>query len=173
MTRLKEIDFLTYAFSRKTHHLLATIVDVFNEKVEYLLVIATPIEIHLLGLAVGSGSSQHTFYITNMSVPTDNVAIRSILGTADGRIFMNGNDGRLWEIDYQAEEGWFSKKCSKREVVASPLSYFVPTFLSRIRVDPIVKVVFDESRQIVYGLTENSNIEVGVASWSRQRWVNV
>ncbi|KAF9360346.1 hypothetical protein BGX34_007836 [Mortierella sp. NVP85] len=134
--------------------------DVFNEKVEYLLVIATPIEVHLLGLAVGSGSSQHTLYITNMSVPTDNVAIRSILGTADGRIFMNGNDGRLWEIDYQAEEGWFTKKCSKREVVASPLSYFVPTFLSRIRVDPIVKVVFDESRQIVYGLTENSNIEV-------------
>lgn len=73
---------------------------------------------------------------------------------------MNGNDGRLWEIDYQAEEGWFSKKCSKREVIGSPLSYFIPTFLSKIRVDPIVKVVLDESRQTMYGLTENSNIEV-------------
>ncbi|KAG0242522.1 Non-repetitive/WGA-negative nucleoporin C-terminal-domain-containing protein [Mortierella sp. GBAus27b] len=134
--------------------------DTFDDKVQYLLVIATPIEVHLLGLGVGSGSSPHTLYITNMSVPTDNVAIRSILGTADGRIFMNGNDGRLWEIDYQAEEGWFTKKCSKREVIASPLSYFIPTFLSRIRVDAIVKVVFDESRQVMYGLTENSNIEV-------------
>ncbi|KAG0212021.1 hypothetical protein BGX33_003908 [Mortierella sp. NVP41] len=134
--------------------------DTFDDKVQYLLVIATPIEVHLLGLSVGSGSVPHTLYITNMSVPTDNVAIKSIVGTADGRIFMNGNDGRLWEIDYQAEEGWFSKKCSKREVIGSPLSYFIPTFLSKIRVDPIVKVVLDESRQIMYGLTENSNIEV-------------
>ncbi|KAF9907927.1 hypothetical protein EC991_010366 [Linnemannia zychae] len=134
--------------------------DTFDDKVEYILVIATPIEIHLLGVSVGSGSVAHTLYITNMSVPTDNVAIKSIVGTADGRIFMNGNDGRLWEIDYQAEEGWFSKKCSKREVIGSPLSYFIPTFLSKIRVDPIVKVVLDESRQTMYGLTENSNIEV-------------
>ncbi|KAF9114226.1 hypothetical protein BGX27_011428 [Mortierella sp. AM989] len=134
--------------------------DTFDDKVEYLVVIATPIEVHLLGLASGTGSQPHTLYITNMSVPTDNVAIRGIVGTADGRIFMNGNDGRLWEIDYQAEEGWFSKKCSKREVIGSPLSYFIPTFLSKVRVDPIVKVVFDESRQIIYGLTDNSNIEV-------------
>ncbi|KAF8923624.1 hypothetical protein BGZ58_002724, partial [Dissophora ornata] len=134
--------------------------DTFDAKVEYLLVIATPIEIHLLGVAIGSGSSPHTLYITNMSVPTDNVAIKNIVGTADGRIFVNGNDGRLWEIDYQAEEGWFSKKCSKREVIGSPLSYFVPSFLSKIRVDPIVKVVFDQSRQTMYGLTENSNVEV-------------
>ncbi|KAF9152095.1 hypothetical protein BG015_005786 [Linnemannia schmuckeri] len=134
--------------------------DTFDDKVEYLLVIATPIEVHLLGVSVGSGSIPHTLYITNMSVPTDNVPIKSIVGAADGRIFMNGNDGRLWEIDYQAEEGWFSKKCSKREVIGSPLSYFIPTFLSKIRVDPIVKVVLDESRQTMYGLTENSNIEV-------------
>ncbi|KAI7830540.1 Non-repetitive/WGA-negative nucleoporin C-terminal-domain-containing protein [Gamsiella multidivaricata] len=134
--------------------------DTFDDKVEYLLVIATPIEVHLLGMAVGAGASPHTLYITNMSVPTDNVAIRSIVGTADGRIYMNGNDGRLWEIDYQAEEGWFSKKCSKREVIGSALSYFIPTFLSKIRVDPITKIVSDESRQVMYGLTENSNIEV-------------
>ncbi|KAF9914439.1 hypothetical protein BX616_008291 [Lobosporangium transversale] len=134
--------------------------DTFDDKVEYLLVIATPIEVHLLGMSVGFGSTPHTLYITNMSVPTDNVAIKSIVGTADGRIFMNGNDGRLWEVDYQAEEGWFSKKCTKREVIGSPLSFFIPTFLSKIRVDPIVKIVFDESRQTIYALTENSNIEV-------------
>ncbi|KAG0200792.1 hypothetical protein BGX28_006227 [Mortierella sp. GBA30] len=134
--------------------------DTFDDKVEYLLVIATPVEVHLLGLAVGSGSSPHTLYITNMSVPTDNVAIRSIVGTSDGRIFMNGNDGRLWEIDYQAEEGWFSKKCTKRELIGSPMSYFIPTFWSKGRVDPITKVIFDESRKTIYGLTENSNIEV-------------
>ncbi|KAF9582364.1 hypothetical protein BGW38_000296 [Lunasporangiospora selenospora] len=132
--------------------------DTFDEKVEYLLVIATPIDVHLLGVSTGSDS--HTLYITNMSVPTDNVAMRSIVGTPDGRIFMNGNDGRLWEIDYQAEEGWFSKKCSKREVIGNPMSYFIPSFLSQARVDPIVNIVFDESRRTIYGLTEGSNIEV-------------
>ena len=127
-----------------------------------MLVIATPIEVHLLGVAKGSGATPHTLYLTNMSVPTDNIAMRSIVGTAEGRIFMNGNDGRLWEIEYQAEEGWFSKKCSKKEVIGSPLSYFIPTFLNKITVDAIVKVIFDQSRQTMYGLTENSNIEVNI-----------
>ncbi|KAG0320862.1 hypothetical protein BGZ99_004279 [Dissophora globulifera] len=134
--------------------------DTFDDKVAYLLVIATPIEVHLLGMAIGAGSTPHTLYITNMSVPTDNVAIRNIVGTAEGRIFMNGSDGRLWEIDYQSEEGWFSKKCSKREVIGSPLSYFLPTFLNKTTSDPIVKIVFDQSRQIIYGLTEKSSVEV-------------
>ncbi|KAG0042079.1 hypothetical protein BGZ83_000923 [Gryganskiella cystojenkinii] len=134
--------------------------DTFDDKVEYLLVIATPIEVHLLGVATGSGSTPHTLYLTNMSVPTDNITMRSIVGTAEGRIFMNGNDGRLWEIEYQAEEGWFSKKCSKKELIGSSLSYFIPTFLNKIRVDAIVKVIFDQSRQTMYGLTEHSNIEV-------------
>ncbi|KAG0345336.1 hypothetical protein BG005_001354 [Podila minutissima] len=134
---------------------------IFDSKIEYLLVIATPVDVHLLGLGTGSGSTPHTLYITNMSVPSDNVAMRTIVGTEDGRIFMNGNDGRLWEINYQAEEGWFSKKCYKTEVLGSALSYFKPTFayLSR-NPDPIVKIVFDETRQVMYGLTEKSNIEV-------------
>lgn len=136
-------------------------IGIFDSKVEYLLVIATPVDVHLLGLGSGSGSTPHTLYITNMSVPSDNVAMRTIVGTEDGRIFMNGNDGRLWEINYQAEEGWFSKKCYKTEVLGSALSYFKPTFsyLSS-NPDPIVKIVFDETRQVMYGLTEKSNIEV-------------
>ncbi|KAG0342823.1 hypothetical protein BG004_005583 [Podila humilis] len=136
---------------------------IFDAKVEHLLVIATPVDVHLLGLGTGSGSTPHTLYITNMSVPSDNVAMRCIVGTDEGRIFMNGNDGRVWEIEYQAEEGWFQKRCYKTDMTATSFSYFAPSFFPASltgRTEPIAKIVFDESRQIMYGLTEKSNIEI-------------
>ena len=36
-----------------------------------------------------------------------------IVGTKNGRIFMGGSDGSINEIQYQAEEGWFARKCRK------------------------------------------------------------
>ncbi|KAG0227258.1 hypothetical protein BGW41_003866 [Actinomortierella wolfii] len=140
-------------------HKPGTQTNTFDDSINYILVIVTPIEVHLLGVSAGSGPKQLQLYITNMSVPTDNITMKSVVGTPEGRIFMNGSDGRLWEILYQAEEGWFSKKCSKKEVLGNQLSYFVPSFLLS-RVDPIVKVTYDETRNIMYGLTEQSNIEV-------------
>ena len=53
-----------------------------------------------------------------------------ILGTPEGRIFLGGKDGCLYEVVYQAEDGWFSRKCKKINHSVSMLSFLVPSFLS-------------------------------------------
>ena len=63
-------------------------------------------------------------------VPADNVAMSAIEGTPDGRLFLAGGDGCLYEIVYQAEDGWFTKKCRKINHSVSVVSYLLPAFLS-------------------------------------------
>jgi nuclear pore complex protein Nup155 len=60
---------------------------------------------------------------------TDNVAITCIEGSADGRIFMGGRDGCLYEIAYQAESDWFGKRCKKINHSQGFMSLIVPGFL--------------------------------------------
>ena len=64
------------------------------------------------------------------SLPTDNVGMLDIQGTPEGRIFLGGKDGYLYEVVYQAEDGWFSRKCKKINHSISMLSFLVPSFLS-------------------------------------------
>jgi len=64
-----------------------------------------------------------------MSLPSDNVHMLRVAGTQNGRIFLCGRDGCLYELAYQAEDGWFSRKCRKVNHSQSPLSSLVPTFL--------------------------------------------
>jgi nuclear pore complex protein Nup155 len=81
---------------------------VFIEQVEYLLVVSTPVEIIILGLAfcdnhrknrVSRGELQ--IYLTQMSVLTDNIGMTEIIGTDNGRIIMAGENGHLYEFLYQ------------------------------------------------------------------------
>ena len=80
---------------------------VFLEQIEYLLVVSTPLEITLLGIAFAESKTMNcprgslTIYRTEMSCHADNVNMSSIVGTKTGRIFMRGNDGQLFELLYQ------------------------------------------------------------------------
>ena len=47
------------------------------------------------------------------SVSADNVTMVTVAGTAEGRIFLGGADGNLYELLYSTGEGWRSKRCSK------------------------------------------------------------
>lgn len=64
------------------------------------------------------------------NLPTDNVGMMCIEGTPEGRVLLGGKDGGLYEVVYQAREGWFSKKCKLINHSSSFLSYLVPSFLS-------------------------------------------
>ncbi|KAJ3091850.1 hypothetical protein HK102_013147 [Quaeritorhiza haematococci] len=138
---------------------------VFIDQIEYLLIVATPIEIILLGVAFSGGADggkkrELTLYNTHMSVPSDNISMTSIVSTRTGRIFMCGNNGHLYELLYQAEEGWFTRKCRKLNHTSSTVSYFIPTFLQFTQEDPVLSVVVDDARNILYTLSVNSNIEL-------------
>ncbi|KAJ3337460.1 hypothetical protein HDU93_001054 [Gonapodya sp. JEL0774] len=81
---------------------------VFIDTVEYLLVVATPLEIFILGVAFGDSpptaerwKGPLILYKTQMSASCEEVTIISIKGTGEGRIFMGGSNGRLYELVYQ------------------------------------------------------------------------
>ena len=167
----------------------------FIADVKYLLVIATPIEIVLLGVGFAPGRGGLTLYPvgffvffvfallsnqsafqTQLSTSSDNVNMISIVGTEAGRIFLGGRDGHLRELEYQSEEGWFTRRCRTKNLTQSFASLFVPTFINlnsegtlcisrqeltlRGRVDAIVCVTVDEERNILYTLSEKNVIQV-------------
>lgn len=174
--------------------------NVFIADVKYLLIITTPIEIIVLGVvfADGSSSTNHQSAIVSSPAPTtsynemqlmdkpifvintENVAITTILGSDDNRIFLGARDGSFYEIYYQAESNWFGKRCKKINHSQGLMSYIVPGFLKVFAVsnkiechthfinaslqtkqenDSIVKMAVDNSRKLLYILTEKGAIE--------------
>jgi nuclear pore complex protein Nup155 len=78
-----------------------------------LLIIATPIEISLIAVAYDkqATTSKVSLYPTDISVTSDSVSMTSIVGSESGRIFMCGNNGRVYELSYKVNlnEGTFFK----------------------------------------------------------------
>ena len=99
--------------------LVKPIPEIFINQIEFVLVISTPLEIILLGLSFGKPSTPNepyykrdiTLYNTNMSVSCENINMTFIKGTDTGRIFMTGSNGHLYELEYRAEETFFTRKC--------------------------------------------------------------
>ena len=67
----------------------------------HLLVLSTPVEIVLVGLSVSADRKDLQIYSTNMSIPSDNINMTQIVSSENGRIFMCGKDGNIYEFSYQ------------------------------------------------------------------------
>ncbi|XP_065080595.1 nuclear pore complex protein Nup154 [Ochlerotatus camptorhynchus] len=145
---------------------------VFISDVKYLLVLTTPIEIVILGVTFGDSNASPNRSITSsieemqlLNKPifvmnTDNIAITCIEGTSDGRIFLGGRDGCLYEISYQAESNWFGKRSKKVNHSQGLMSHLVPgIFKVFSENDSISKITIDNSRRLLYALTEKGAIE--------------
>ncbi|XP_055921871.1 nuclear pore complex protein Nup154 [Eupeodes corollae] len=150
---------------------------VFIGDVKYLLVLATSTEIIVLGVTFGDSTKTISSPSRNMQsvatyeemqlmnkpifiLSTDNITINVIQGSNNGRTFLGGRDGCLYEIYYQAESSWFGKRCKKINHSQGIVSYMVPSFLKVFsETDPIVKIAIDNSRQLLYVLTEKGAIE--------------
>lgn len=105
---------------------------VFIDSIEFLLVISTLNDIFLLGVEyLTSKSSENAkelvFYSTKMSISVSGIDVLCIEGTVDGRIFFSGKqDDSIYEILYQVDDGWFSKRCSKVNHTGTVIDRFVP-----------------------------------------------
>ena len=84
---------------------------VFKPFVKWCLVVTTAEEVILCALA-DSGNDSSSFrqssnplrlIPTHYSVPTDDIRMLSVCGTKDGRIFLGGEDGCLYEVSYADE----------------------------------------------------------------------
>jgi nuclear pore complex protein Nup155 len=91
---------------------------VFTSAVDYVLVVATTVNVFLIGLgctANAKGTVDVQIFTTNMSVSTAGLDVTIIEGSpGTGRIFFGGKaDNDIHEFTYQAEERWFKGRCSK------------------------------------------------------------
>lgn len=144
--------------------------DVFVESVQYLLAIATTVQVLLCAVVISpegeisiGQSKLCTFCFLTTSahynVSTDNVNMHKVLGTKNGRIFLCGSDGCLYEVDYSLQDGWFRNKIRKMNRTSSSMfSTFLP-FLQYQSQEGLVDAVIDESRNILYTLTQKSSIQ--------------
>lgn len=77
---------------------------VFQPHIQYLLCLATTVEIVLLGVTFSGSTSYEEMHLIPeplFAVPTDGVYVVTITGTSDGRIFMGTKDGCIHELSYQ------------------------------------------------------------------------
>ncbi|KAK1345362.1 hypothetical protein QTO34_014073 [Cnephaeus nilssonii] len=147
---------------------------IFQPHIRHLLVLATPVDIVILGLSYANLQTGPGVLNDSMcggmqllpdplySLPTDNTYLLTITSTDNGRIFLAGKDGCLYEVAYQAEAGWFSQRCRKINHSKSSLSFLVPSLLQFTfsEDDPIVQIEIDNSRNILYTRSEKGVIQV-------------
>lgn len=160
---------------------------VFLDSISHLLVLATPGLVTLVGLgfvtapavpgATTPSKRELTFFMTGLSCPTDGIALTTIIGTKDGRIFLGsspvaltpggiGGDGCLYELNYQSAEGWFSKRCSLTNLTSGSLitKAVVPSFLRSLSAVPVkewvVSLAVDNERGLLYTLLRNGTVEM-------------
>ncbi|KFQ41859.1 Nuclear pore complex protein Nup155, partial [Nestor notabilis] len=147
---------------------------IFQPHVRHLLVLATPVDIVILGLSCaniqGGAGSLNDSMSGGMqllpdplySLPTDNTCVMAITSSDNGRIFLAGKDGCLYEVAYQAEAGWFSQRCRKINHSKSALSFLIPSLLQFTfsEDDPVVQIAIDNSRSILYTRSEKGVLQV-------------
>lgn len=144
---------------------------IFQPHVRYLLVLATPVEIVVLGMCAPSGApgdggaeGEGLLLLPEpiYSLPTDNTYFQAVCGTTTGRVFLAARDGCLYELDYQAEAGWFSHRCRKINHSKSFLWGLMPSVLQFgfSEEDPVVQIAVDDSRHVLYTRTERGCLQV-------------
>ncbi|KAK4882783.1 hypothetical protein RN001_006102 [Aquatica leii] len=140
-------------------------VGVFHSYIKYLLVLSTASDIIVLGVTFNETSTNelqeiHLVPDPVFTIPTDGSTITTIVGTQSGRIFLGSKDGSIFEISYQAESTWFGKRCKKLNHSTSTLSLLMPSFLNAAlsEDDAIVQICIDNTRHILYALTEKGTI---------------
>lgn len=160
---------------------------IFIETITHLLILSTPLAVHIIGLsyipasASKTGKASFQLYMLDLTIPTgEGRSLVSIVGTSTGRIFgcstaasSNGSStgaGDLYEIIYNAKEGLFSKKCYLQNLSngGSGVDWVLPSFMrsgTSAADSHVVQVVVDKERELLYARLRNNSIEL----WNIQR----
>eukprot|EP00658_Telonema_sp_P-2_P050721 TRINITY_DN3874_c0_g3_i14.p1 TRINITY_DN3874_c0_g3~~TRINITY_DN3874_c0_g3_i14.p1 ORF type:complete len:455 (+),score=107.91 TRINITY_DN3874_c0_g3_i14:55-1419(+) len=158
---------------------------VFLDPIDWLLVVTTPTDVSVLAVLFenpngydGQGTipakSKLVLQPTAVNVSTDNVMMMCVTGTPEGRIFMGGRDGCLYELVYAVESNWSgtSRKCRKvnhsasgsasrlgKHVVVEAMKFLGASLLAdRVFGAPngrVTDMCYDASRKLLWVLVEN------------------
>ena len=142
---------------------------VFLPSITRLLVIATSVEIVLIGVAPSpspSGGQMIALFSTNMKQVTKGMDIQVIAGSkATGRIFFSGREGSdIFELTYNQEERWFHSRMGKINHTSPGYTAFSPLpligFGAQGAQEFVVDLVVDDTRGLLYSLSSRSTIRV-------------
>ena len=142
---------------------------VFLPTVNRLLIVATTVDIILVGLAAQStpsGGKSISLFSTNLSVPIKGMTVDVIEGSpATGRVFFSerANDD-VYEITYQQEERWFQNRCAKINHTGKGVAAFNPGpifgFGQKTQQEYVVQMAADDTRSLLYTLSSQSTIRI-------------
>ena len=81
--------------------------DTFKDLISHILVIATTVEIVLVGIERSGNRVKDPVHLhpTALRCSTDGVRINKIVGTVEGRIFLAGSDSYVYEVQY-SQDNW-------------------------------------------------------------------
>ncbi len=158
--------------------------NIFVPSITHVIAVVTATQVVLLGVSFASAAAAYAsreesstspagkgdsiaysttdllIHKTGLSFPTDEISMLSIVSTRTGRIFAGGQDGNIYEFVYQAEEGWFTRKCRKLNRTASLTACFTPTFLRVAQSSSaIVALTYSSSANTIHALGEDSSIQ--------------
>lgn len=145
---------------------------VFVADIKHLIVICTATEMLLLGVAAQTtptGAQTVALYNTKMKINVKGIGVKFIAASQKtGRIFFAGSfTDDIYEFYYQQDEGWFRGQCQKvchtkkglnyvSENIHAVGHYFGPQTQSK----KLVQLVIDDSRNLMYSLSNTSEIKV-------------
>ena len=141
--------------------------NVFKPHVKYVLVIATTVEMIVLGVAPADGPQGATKFElteTGMSMSIRGVPVNHIVSSnKSGRVFFGGDSSNeVYELLYQAQVGWFKSNVSKINHTTTGFKQILPSisFGPGTNQERIKQMVVDDSRNLLYTLSNQSNIRV-------------
>ena len=155
----------------------------FLERVKYILVISTAVEIVILALTWEGNDLTNNFRVhqSPYTIPTDDVPMIKIVSAQNGRIFMGGKDGNLYELVYENHgDSWKAKigigeqhKCYKVNLSSWFVENLIPSVFKNMLgwEQSVQDVAVDSVRGLVYSLTSLGNLYVlslGVEGTSSQ-----
>jgi hypothetical protein len=142
----------------------------FSSQIFYILVTSTVSEVFLLALCQRPDLSSFKKEVLNQkrwelraipefSTLTKGIIIRCVEGTSTGRIILGGDDGQLYEFCYTDNRRCFLSIIANRKLIFPSIftNFCDSYFYSQA---PIIQILVDNNRKIVYLKTEDSCLQI-------------
>ncbi|KAH3682893.1 hypothetical protein WICPIJ_006149 [Wickerhamomyces pijperi] len=140
----------------------------FTESINYLLLISTVSDIHILAVSFDPQTNELELYNTDMSVSTVGLTVDQFIShEKTGKVFFTGlNDGlNIWELQYSNKKS-SGKVCLTRSTVSNliPGSSYINSMMGyfgdETHSESVKQLLIDQSRSLLYTLSNTSVIRM-------------
>ncbi|KAJ6244084.1 nuclear pore complex protein nup155 [Anaeramoeba flamelloides] len=132
-----------------------------EKEISHFLVLATTRNIYALGVVKEEKRKSLSLLELGLSLKKVENKIQKVFCSDEGRIFIICAGGFLYEMSYQAKNGWFTRKCSLQQlsISGSLISTFYNTMFSG-NPNEIANYAIDNERKLIYLLRDDNSIEM-------------